>query len=135
MQDSRGEERFLLGFASCNNVNLPGVMTMTIRRSLSIFLLLAAAGAAVTAAQKPVPAPPAKIAPAELEKAAQVPSLEQLILQAAAAKLREEKPPQATSVDLPVTIRRQPRPLGCYDICVGSGVHRACLPVHCNAMN
>jgi len=108
---------------------------MTIRRSLSIFLLLAAVGAAVTTAQKPVPAPAAKISPAELEKAAQVPSLEQLVLQAAAAKLREGKPTQATSVDLPVTIRRQPRPLGCYDICVGSGMHRVCLPLICNSMN
>jgi hypothetical protein len=98
---------------------------MTIRRSLSILLLLAAADAVATTAQKPVPASPAKISPTGLEKAAQVSSLEQLILQSAAAKLREGKQTQASEVDLQVTIR-QPRPLGCYEICVGTGLYKAC---------
>ena len=106
---------------------------MAIRRSLSILLVLATIGTVANTAQKPVPASPAKISPEELIKAAQVPSLEQIVLQAAAAKLREGKQTQASSVELPVTIRQSA--LGCsYVICVGTPPHMACRFVPCNSM-
>ncbi|HEV3076663.1 MAG TPA: hypothetical protein VHB47_19725 [Thermoanaerobaculia bacterium] len=100
---------------------------MTIRRSLSILLALAVVGALATTAQKPAPTSAARISLTELEKAAQVPSLEQLILRAAAAKLREGKQTQASSVEVQVTIRPslRPPPRGC-EICA-SGPNPPCF--------
>src|SRR4051794_23529498 len=52
---------------------------------------------------------------AELEKQASAPTVEQALLRAAAAKLKQEKRPSGT-VELLVVINAKPNPAGCYTI-------------------
>jgi hypothetical protein len=59
----------------------------------------------------------------QLDRAAQ-PTVQQTILRAAAAKVRASRVP-VQSVELPVTVSTSTIS-GCYQICVGTGVNRAC---------
>lgn len=93
-------------------------------------LILLVLGTLVFAQGTQKTAPAKVLNPAELERSASKPSVEQAILRAAAAKLRADRRPSG-AVEVVVTVNTTTRPAGCYTICVGSGVNRACITGPC----
>lgn len=82
-------------------------------------------------AQKPAKPVANHLTVADLEKAATAPTLEQSILRAAADKLDQERRPMET-IELQLATTVSLLPNGCYQICVGSGLRRACVVTNCN---
>jgi hypothetical protein len=99
---------------------------MTILKSFIVTLaLLICAGLALAEATRRA-APTKTLNAADLERLATGPSVEQAILRAAAAKLRQDKTATGT-VELQVTVNTTTLPAGCGgQICVWSGGHRIC---------
>ncbi|MBV8544206.1 MAG: hypothetical protein JO093_14970 [Acidobacteria bacterium] len=68
--------------------------------------------------------------PADLEKAASAPSLEQLVLRTAAEKLRQGRTPSAAT-EVTVTVVTSTMPGSCGSFCVTQQGRRVCLSVLC----
>ncbi|HET7435231.1 MAG TPA: hypothetical protein VFN10_11030 [Thermoanaerobaculia bacterium] len=97
----------------------------TFRSAFLITLMMFALGIAMAVAQSAQKVALQPLNADAISRDAAAPSVEQLVLRTAAAKLAAERRP-ATSVEVPVTVVTSTLPGGCYQICVGSGINRAC---------
>ncbi len=101
------------------------------RKSSLLLLALAVAAICTFAASQRTPQPSAApLSAAELERLANVSSLEEAVLRLAAEKLRQERRPTAT-VELPVTIKVTAGPPGCHHMCVWQGLKRIACDFRC----
>jgi hypothetical protein len=109
-------------------------MTMknTLARSFVVSIVLLCGGALALGYSAEKESRSKALNPATLEKLASARSVEQAVLREAATKVRASKTPLA-SVEVPVVVVTSTLPGPCAQICVGSGVNRACSNVFCES--
>ena len=98
---------------------------MSLFRSTLVFLALVTVGTLATAQKTAKSVPVRTLTAAGSNKLVGIPSIEQVILRAAAAKLRQEGKP-TDMIELQLTAKIRGAPNGCYQICVGIGFNSAC---------
>ena len=99
---------------------------MRTNKSLFALIVVLLSVSLLTSAQPARVATPAKLNIVELEKQATTSSVEQALLRAAAAKLRQEKRDTGV-VELSVVVSASQGTLGCYDICFGASPNQICI--------